>query len=297
VSGGLNVSEYSFNFAFANQITNGYPAFSAHIIDELGNSVSATILVPTNSPDFTIITSNSSPIGGTNSGGGLADNGSTVSVTATPNPGFSFSSWSANGFVVSLLSNYTFTATSNCTLVANFTTNFYTITTSNLPPDAGITTGDTNTIYGASLTVMANANLGYFFANWTTPDGTLIWDQTSNYTFTLESNVVLVANYVPAGSSMIRTVVSPPSAGSTTGDGIYTNGVAATISATAAHCYSFVGWTTNGGVFSTSSTNTVAVTTNEVFTANFTPISYNIATSASAGGQPAAAGLTIVETR
>ena len=139
--------------------------------------ICANVLVPSGPPPLLITTSNSPALGGTNSGSLGAYSNSIVTVTATPNPGYSFSSWSESGFVVSLLTNYTFTATNSRTLVANFTTNVYTIATSNSPAGDGTTTGDTNTFYGASVTVTASANLGYSFANWTTPDGTFLWDQ------------------------------------------------------------------------------------------------------------------------
>jgi hypothetical protein len=246
--------------------------------------------VPSGPPPFVITTSNSPALGGTNSGSIGVYSNSVVTVTAIPNPGYSFSSWSENGFVVSLLSNYTFTATSNRTLVANFTTNFYTITTTNSPSDAGTTTGDTNVAFGTSVTVTANANTGYAFGGWTDDNSNAI-STSSSYTFTVNSDSNLVANFVPLGSSSITTVASPSSAGSVTGSGTYINGQNATLTATVSDsCYSFVSWTTNGTVFSTSLTNIFTVTTNLIFTANFASISYNIAISSSAGGTASGGG-------
>jgi len=286
---GLTVNEFAYTTP--GYSLYGYPQFvTANTLDFFGNDLHTNVLVPSGPPPLLITTSNSPALGGTNSGSIGAYSNSVVTVTATPNPGYSFSCWSENGFVVGLFPNYTFTATNNRMLVANFTTNVYAITTTNSPSDAGTTTGDTNTIYGTSITVAASANLGYSFAKWTMEDGTFVYS-SSNYTFTVESNVVLVANYVSVGSSIITTVASPSFAGSTSGDGTYTNGQSETLAAAVTDsCYSFTNWTTNGIVCSVSPTNTITVTTNLVFVANFVPIVYNIAVSASAGGTASGSG-------
>jgi hypothetical protein len=54
------------------------------------------------------------------SGGGSVTCGSSVTVSATPNENYSFVNWTEGGAAVSTSSNYTFTATNDGTLVANF---------------------------------------------------------------------------------------------------------------------------------------------------------------------------------
>jgi hypothetical protein len=61
--------------------------------------------------------------GGIVVGGGLFDVGSSVTVTATANSGFSFDKWTENGQQVSTSDNYTFSLTDNRALVANFEAN------------------------------------------------------------------------------------------------------------------------------------------------------------------------------
>ena len=60
---------------------------------------------------------------GTTTGGGTFQQGQSCTVTATANSGYTFGSWTENGNVVSTQANYTFTVTTNRTLVANFTYN------------------------------------------------------------------------------------------------------------------------------------------------------------------------------
>ena len=82
---------------------------------------SSTVSVTTATDTYTITTSASPAAGGTTSGGGSYARDTTVTVTATPNSGYSFVSWMENGTVVSTSAGYTFTAVGNRNLVANFT--------------------------------------------------------------------------------------------------------------------------------------------------------------------------------
>ena len=56
--------------------------------------------------------------GGTVSGGGTFASGSSRTVTAIANSGFTFANWTENGGVVGASASYTFTLTANRTLVA-----------------------------------------------------------------------------------------------------------------------------------------------------------------------------------
>jgi uncharacterized delta-60 repeat protein len=73
--------------------------------------------------NYTITTSASPTNSGMTSGDGAFAGGSSRTVTATANSGYSFTNWSENGSVVSTSSSYTFTLNTNRTLVANFSQN------------------------------------------------------------------------------------------------------------------------------------------------------------------------------
>lgn len=81
--------------------------------------------------DVTLVSENEA--GGTVSGGGIIQQGTTASVTAQPNLGYTFNGWYENGNLVSTDSVYTFQVTNDRTLVARFflenadtwVTNFY----------------------------------------------------------------------------------------------------------------------------------------------------------------------------
>ena len=129
--------------------------------------------------------------GGTTSGGGVKTGGSPVTVIAAPNPGYAFANWTENGDVISSSSSYTFTATANRTLVANFAPNEYVIELTASPQTGGATSGGGVKAGGSSVTVTATPNSGYAFANWT-ENGEVV-SSGSSYTFTAIANRTLVA--------------------------------------------------------------------------------------------------------
>ena len=141
------------------------------------------------------ISLSASPSGdGIVSGGGTFAAGSTNTATATTNGGYAFMDWTSNNIVVSTATNYTFTLNSDVTLVANFGPAL-TVTVSALPTLDGTASGGGTFASNSTVTVTAMNNNGCAFANWTS-DSSVV-STNASYTFTLNSNVELVANFVP----------------------------------------------------------------------------------------------------
>ena len=72
-------------------------------------------------PSYVVTLSSNPSDGGTTNGDGTFISGSSVTVNATENIGYTFNNWTENGTPVSTNSSYTFTINGNRTLVANFT--------------------------------------------------------------------------------------------------------------------------------------------------------------------------------
>jgi len=68
---------------------------------------------------YTVSVSSNPLLGGTTTGGGIFNSGTSVLVTATPNIGYTFTNWTEGGNIVSTIAVYPFTLTGNRTLVAN----------------------------------------------------------------------------------------------------------------------------------------------------------------------------------
>jgi len=147
------------------------------------------------SPVYYVVAASSSPsAGGTATGGtGSILSGTVVTLNATANAGYTFVNWTENGTQVSASASYGFTVTANRSLVANFTQNPYTITTSSSPSAGGSTSGGGTVSSGSLLTVTAAPAAGYSFVNWT-ENGTQI-STSPSYSFNVTANRSLVANF------------------------------------------------------------------------------------------------------
>ena len=155
---------------------------------------------------YTIAVSANPSNAGNVTGGGTYTQGTSVTVSATANSGYTFTNWTENGNVVSTNSNYTFSATANRTLVANFQqnstpTDTYTVITYSNPSNGGYTVGewdgDNNTYIqfpaGSTVTLEAVPYTGYTFTSWT-ENGAVV-SSNAVYAFTINSNRVLYANF------------------------------------------------------------------------------------------------------
>ncbi len=230
------------------------------------------------------ITTATSPTGvGSTTGGGTYNYNASATVTAAPATGYSFVNWTEGGTVVSTASSYTFTVNSNRNLLANYSINTYTVSTSSSPSGGGTTSGGGSYNYGDAVTVTAAPASGYQFVNWT-QGGTTV-STNSSYSFTVTGNRTLTANF----SQITYTIAlssTPAAGGTTSGGGTYGSGTTATVTATPATGYRFVNWTQGGTTVSPNQVYSFSVTANITLVANFTIAEYTITTIVS----PAEAG-------
>lgn len=224
-------------------------------------------------------------IGGVVSGAGAFALNSSVTVTAVPNTGYTFTSWTENGTVVSTSSSYQFAIINNRNLIANFTAiplGNFAVNLSSSPAAGGTTTGSGAYLIGSSVTVVATANAGYTFVNWT-ENGNIV-STSSSYQFIIIANRTLVANYrlIPAAQFAVTLTSSPVAGGTTNGEGSYPSGTSVTITSANNPGYTFTNWTdkTTGLVVSTSPSYTFALAGNRAFVANFSLNTYTLTVTA-----------------
>ena len=274
----------STNYTVVNVNLGSYSSMGYVAIRHTANADQASLLVD----DITIVEGEDP---GTDSG--TFNYGQTCTVTATPNSGYQFVNWTENGTAVSSSATYSFTVTSNRDLVAHFTnqTQSYTIAVSANPTNGGTVTGGGTFSQGQSCTVVAAPNANYTFNNWT-ENGTVVSTNTS-YTFTVNANRTLVANftYTPP-TYTVAVSANPTNGGTVTGGGTFQQGQSCTVSATAATGFAFANWTENGTVVSTNAQYTFTVNANRTLVANFTANTYTINVSANptAGGTVSGGG-------
>ncbi len=233
-------------------------------------------------PDTYTVSATARPVfAGSTTGSGNYFSGTNCTVTAVAFNGYTFTNWTEGSTVLTSSTNYTFTVLSNRTLVANFTTNSYTIATSSNPSGGGTTSGGGSQAFGSWCTLIATPNPNYTFTNW--KEGTNIVFTSPNYTFQVEGSRTLVANFTPDNFTI--TVSSNPMGGGTTsGGGTHAYDSSCTVIAAPSTGYTFTAWTEGSSTVSTSTNYTFTVSRNRTLVANFTKINYTITTSSNPVG-------------
>ena len=234
-----------------------------------------------NPQTYTITVSANPTNGGTVTGGGTYNEGTYCSVFATPNSGYEFVNWTENGNVVSNQASYTFMVSGNRNLVANFQEQiqYYSIRLSANPTNGGTLTGGGSYQQGQTCTVNATPNTGFTFTNWT--EGGNVVSTNASYTFIVDSNRNLTANFASQPQNFTITVSADPANGGTvTGGGTYQQGQSCTLNTTPATGYTFINWTKNGQQVSTNASYTFTVTESAAYVAHFQLQTFTISLSA-----------------
>jgi len=204
--------------------------------------------------------------GGTITGGDTYAHGTTCTLVATSNNGYTFINWTENGNVVSTSASYSFTVTGARNLVANFSLNTYTVSVALNPVTGGTVSGMGTYNYGDTVTLNAIANEGYTFVNWT--ENGMIISSTINYSFEVTGDRSLVANFNPNNYTVFVSL-NLANAGIVDGCGTYAYGTICTLTATANEEYVFVNWTENGMVASSDTMYSFTITGNRTLVANY----------------------------
>ncbi len=239
---------------------------------------------------YTITASCNPTEAGTVTGAGTFNAGETCTLTATANPGYYFLNWTKDGLEVGTVETYTFTVTEDAEYVANFTYEMCLINVTVNPAGAGTVTGDGAQAIGATCTLVATANTGYTFVNWTENDEVVSTDATYSFTVTVARD--LVANFQVSEQYTIWATCNPGLAGAVSGSNVYPAGATCTLTATANPGYYFLNWTKEGAIVSENESYSFTVTEEATYVANFTYDIFMIQVFAdpSAGGVVTGAG-------
>lgn len=198
---------------------------------------------------------------GSVSGGGSYEEGTSVTIHATPESGYEFVKWTKGGSEVSTNADYTFTVTESATYTAVFgepATTYYTITTTATPTEGGTVTGGGTFASGTSISLVANPSEGWHFVKW----------QDNNTDNPREVTVNSDATYTATFAKNQYTITvnaSPAAGGSVTGGGTYVYGTNVQLMATAADGYTFLNWSDGVG----ARVRYINVTENAEYTAYF----------------------------
>ena len=132
---------------------------------------------------------------GTVSGGGIYTFEEQVLVSAIAQNGYQFKNWTEDGVIVADTpsGDYTFIASDNRALVANFAPAVYGVAIVTNPYKGGTVFGDGLFIHGKEVIVSAVASPGYVFVNWTEYGREV--SPTPEYAFRAQEPRSLYANF------------------------------------------------------------------------------------------------------
>jgi uncharacterized repeat protein (TIGR02543 family) len=222
------------------------------------------------------------------------DEGDVVKLVATPDPGYGFVNWTGDVVTVANANAASTTVTMNgdYSLTANFEALAeYDLTTSSTTGGSVTVPGEgTFTYYdGTVVNLVATANSGYYFVNWTGNVGTITNVNAPTTTITMNDNYSITANFehIPPGKAALTTSSTAGGSVTTPGEGafLYNVGEVVSLVASPASGYRFVNWTGNVGTIANVNAASTTITMNGDYsiTANFMAV-YELTISSTEGG-------------
>jgi len=222
------------------------------------------------------------------------DAGAVVNLVASPASGYRFVNWTGD---VSTVANVNAASTSitmhgDYSLTANFEELVeYDLTTSSTTGGSVTVPGEgTFTYYeGTVVNLVATANSGYYFINWTGDVDTITNVSAPTTTVAMNDNYSITANFeqIPPGKVALTTSSTAGGSVTTPGEGAFTYNVGKVVSlvASPASGYRFVNWTGNVGTIANVNAASTTITMNGDYsiTANFIA-QYDLTISSTAGG-------------
>ena len=234
-------------------------------------------------PSFSLSLESSPLSGGSTEGNGLFYQGTSASISATPDTGYSFSGWSGGGAVDPNASSTTVDMSQARSLSASFSLNSYDLTV--LAGSGGSVTGSGSFSHGTSPSISATPDTGYSFIGWS-GEGTAD-PNASSTTVDMSQARTLSASF--SLNSYDLTVLAG-SGGSVTGSGSFSHGSNPSISATPDTGYSFIGWNGEGTADPNASSTTVDMSEARTLSASFSLNSYDLTVLAGSGGSVTGSG-------
>lgn len=238
--------------------------------------------VATGPMEYNIIAYANNDEWGTVTGGGTYPEGTTCTLTATPEPGYVFDIWYQDGYDYSLDPTISFTVTENASFEAVFAEALYYISASPNNSLYGTVEGTGYYRFGDSCALIATPNSGYEFLKWTKDNVEVSTDEMYVFAVTEDAQYVAVFGEPSVTYYTITTAVTPAGAGTVEGGGTFAAGSTVYLGATANLGWAFEKWSDGN----TDNPREITVNGNATYTAKFAQLSYTLTVNAN----PAAGG-------
>ncbi len=201
--------------------------------------------------------------GGSASGSGSFSHGSSATITAIPDTGYSFTGWVGDGVLNSTSVSTSVSMTQNRSVEATFILNSYELEVS--AGDGGSASGSGSFSHGSSVNITATPDTGYSFAGWV---GDGILNSTS-----VSTSVSMTQNRSVAATFTINSYdlnISAGDGGSASGSGSFSHGSSATINANPDTGFIFKEWIGDGIIDPTAPSTFITMDQDRNISAIFT---------------------------
>ncbi|MBZ9626638.1 ice-binding family protein [Psychroflexus sp. CAK1W] len=202
---------------------------------------------------------------GTVTGAGLFNNGSLVTVEASPNAGFEFTNWTIDDAEVSTTASHEFEVVGNMALVANFEVATYTLTTTAVNGTLSKNPDQPTYSHNSEVILTANPDTGYEFSSWS-GDAT----GTDNpLTLVMDSNKSVTANFtlIPVNTFTLSVNAENGTVNISPNQTTYNEGTDVILTPNADTGYEFASW--SGDATGNNNPLTITMDADKVITANF----------------------------
>ncbi len=226
----------------------------------------------TGGPSYTLATSTTGPGTITQSPSGtLFPAGTSITLTAVPGSGGSFTSWSSGPCAGSTATTCNFNISANTSASATFATlPEYTLTVAIVGPGT-VTVSPSGTTFPAQtlITLTAVPNAGATFAGWS-GGGACNGSTSLTCSFNIDSNTTRTATFTGATNYTLTTMASGPGTITQSPSGTsFASGTAITLTAVPGTGATFTSWSGGACAGSTNATCTFNISANTTVTATF----------------------------
>ena len=204
--------------------------------------------------------------GGTVSGSGSYEAGTSCTITATPKTGWTFTGWTSSKGGSDSDASHTFTVEGDVTWTAHFTQTTYTVAVVASPANGGTMHGGGAYTKDSSCSIYALTNTGWRFDRWTSSGGETSYDP--QHTFTVGGDVTWTAHFTQIEYT-VTVVANPANGGTVSGEGTFHYNDNIEITATPSSGKFFIRWEASDGSTADKASHWFRVTGNVTWTAIF----------------------------
>jgi uncharacterized repeat protein (TIGR02543 family) len=206
--------------------------------------------------------------GGSVEGNGSFTHGTLTEITAIPEQGYSFAGWAGSGIADSHAISTNVNMTANRVISASFTLNQYSLTL--LAGNGGNVSGGGTYSHGSNASISAIPDVGYTFTNWT--------GEGVDHTNALTASVSMTENQTVTALFNLKSYsldLNWNTGGSVNGEGNYSHGDFASITASPENGYQFEKWSGDIEGNLSSPSRAILMDSSRSIHANFIPLVEN----------------------